>query len=262
MKVAVCLSGIVGGSVNRDGGGGLLNPAISHYSYTKRIIEANPNCEFDVFAHTWSTECKDQLIELYDPKIINAEKQRQFNLDGFGVPGDGSAACEDYRFRNFSNWYSKYASLKLKHEYEAENSFKYDCVMQTRYDVWYATPLIFSDYDLSKLYVFNWARGVEPGRSVDVAIFTNSTLMDGFMTHYPNIKKYSQAPFKHWPFDGHVIPWNYYKDFAGEKNIVHIFKEFQDWVIVRKINHPGGANRKCPQKLVDEYKYICGVFGT
>ena len=266
MKIAVCLSGIVGGTAGTDGAGGLLNPAISHYSYMKRIIEANPKCEFDVFVHTWSTGNEDKIIQLYNPKTIEAEEQRQFNLKGFGASGDGSGTCENYRFRNFSNWYSKYRSLKLKHEYEAENSFKYDWVLQTRFDVWYATPLVFTDYDLDKFYVFNWARGTNPGsegHSVDVTFFSNSTLMDGFMTHYPNIKKYSKiipgGIKSYHPVDGHAIPWNFFKDFAGEKNIVHIFREFEDWVIVRKIKHPGGAKRKCPQKLVDEYNHICGV---
>ena len=261
MKIAICLLGVVGGSGGIDGRGDMIDPAVSYYSFNKKILEYNQNDIFDTFIHTWSVDYKNRLIEVYNPKAILTEEQDPFDkgeLIGYGEKKKGVKYDENYRFRNFSKWNSQYKVLKLKHEYEVKNFFKYDCVFISRLDIWYSTPLVFKDYDLSKLYVFDYHPdlGGRQGHSVDVVFFSNSNMIDGFLINYPNIKKYSHGSAGRnstagiHPFDGHKVPFNYITDFAGD-NVQHIFNEYHDWALIRKML---GGTRECTKKIQDEYE--------
>ena len=274
MRVAICLMGVVGGYDGTNGAGEQIHPMISFQSLKDKIIDKNPGCSFDIFIHTWSVEYEDTLKSIYNPTTILTEEQDPFDkgeLDGFGRLANGSDECEDYRFRNFSNWNSKYRVLKLKHEYEVKRGFKYDLVFLSRLDIWHSTEIEFYKYDFSKLYIYNWSQPLGPGhetkekpdgeevhlrdrKSVDVTYFSNSTMMDGFLINYPNIKKYSNEPssgIKDWqPVEGHALSYYYTMDFAKE-NIIHIGHEFDDWALIRRI--PVYRSRRCSDKIIKEY---------
>ena len=278
MRIAICTMGIVGGYDGTNGAGAQIHPRLSYESLKKRIFEVNSDYEFDIFIHTWSHEHEETLKDIYNPTTILAEKQDKFGrrLEGFGRPSGAlvpkkKELMEDYRFRNFSNWNSKYKTLKLKHEYEVEHCFKYDWVFQTRLDIWHSTPIIFDELDSSKLYIYNWSKPLGLGhetkkkpdgkevhlrdrKSVDVTYFSNSTMMDGFLINYPNIKKYSNEPasgIKDWqPVEGHALSYYYTMDFA-KGNIKHIGHEFDDWVLIRRI--PSYRGRRCSDTIINEY---------
>ena len=117
--------GIVGGYDGTNGAGEQIHPRLSYESLKRKVIDVNPDVEFDIFIHTWSYEWEELLKDIYNPTVILAEPQDDFEgrLDGFGRPSSGlnekkKELMEDYRFRNFSNWNSKYKTLKLKHDYE------------------------------------------------------------------------------------------------------------------------------------------------
>ena len=277
-RVAICTMGIVGGFGGTNGAGAQIHPRLSYESLKKRIFEVNSDYEFDIFIHTWSHEHEETLKDIYNPTTILAEKQDKFGrrLEGFGRPSGAlvpkkKELMEDYRFRNFSNWNSKYKTLKLKHEYEVEHCFKYDWVFQTRLDIWHSTPIIFDELDSSKLYIYNWSKPLGLGhetkkkpdgkevhlrdrKSVDVTYFSNSTMMDGFLINYPNIKYYSNEPasgIKDWqPVEGHALSYYYTMDFA-KGNIKHIGHEFDDWALIRRI--PEYRGRYCSDKIISDY---------
>jgi hypothetical protein len=278
MRVAICTMGIVGGYGGTNGVGNQIHPRLSYESLKRKILDVNPDIEFDIFIHTWSHEQEELLKEIYNPTVILAEPQDNFEgrLSGFGRNSDHLSSqkkedMEDYRFRNFSNWNSKYKTLKLKHEYEVEHSFKYDWVFQTRLDIWHSTPIIFNRFNSSKLYIYNWSQPLGLGhetkekpdgeevhlrdrKSVDVTYFSNSTMMDGFLINYPNIKKYSNEPasgIKDWqPVEGHALSYYYTMDFAKD-NIIHIGHEFDDWALIRRIPEYNG--RRCSDTIVSDY---------
>ena len=37
-------------------------------NFLERILNANPNCEIDIFMHSWSTSHEKTVIDLYNPK--------------------------------------------------------------------------------------------------------------------------------------------------------------------------------------------------
>jgi len=186
MKVALCLQGLVGGTVGKDGKGETLDPRIAYDAYKKHIIDPN---EADVFFHSWSVDEGAELIGLYNPKKARAEERKPFC---------GQLEGPDYRFH--SRWYSSKMAIQLKKEYEEEHGFKYDAVMVSRLDVAFYTDLIFSDYDLNKFWASNW-NGV-PGTGeetsnhmkgsgfLDLWFFSNSHIMDQFGALYDNIDDY------------------------------------------------------------------------
>ena len=185
MKVAVCLSGLIGSLTGKwdktieD----CANPKISHKTFRECILSYNK--DVDVFIHTWSIDKKHTLIELYNPKSISAESQNLFNkgqLSDYGLPR--RSKHKQYRFNSFSKWNSLYKTLKLKHECETDNSFKYDCVFVSRLDMIYLTPIDFAKFDMSKFYILEDAkvarhnyRGLGENRYNDNAFFSNSILI-------------------------------------------------------------------------------------
>ena len=69
MKVALCLSGIVGKLYTNKAGyewEGDIDFRIGHHFYKKHIFDVNNN--IDVFIHSWDEKYEKELIELYKPK--------------------------------------------------------------------------------------------------------------------------------------------------------------------------------------------------
>ena len=64
-RIALCLSGIVGGTEGRGGKGDMVDIETIHNQYDKHILSKN---NVDVFIHSWSTNVEDKLTDLYNPK--------------------------------------------------------------------------------------------------------------------------------------------------------------------------------------------------
>jgi hypothetical protein len=227
MRIAICFYGLVGSRSDKNGQGLPLDPAIAHKYYKENIFDVND--EVDIFIHSWSIDFKDQLIELYNPKKEIIEKQKSFpNAPNHqDVVGKGINKIKmfffklikrksyDYirelkkkeAFRAYSRWYSVNKSIQLMKNFEQEKNFRYDCVMSTRLDVSFFTPVIFKKFDMSYFYASNWndapnKRNKTPANFLnqnigkgflDFWFFSNSSLMYDFsklyfeMDHYPII---------------------------------------------------------------------------
>ena len=138
MRVALCLYGLTGSVDFGFGLGKPIDPRIGHYHHNKRIIEPNENV--DVFFHTWSTDFKNMLVDIYKPKKYIAEKQILFNPKSIGknsVP---------------SRWWSNAMVMQLKRQYEEEMGFEYDWVMLYRFDHIFLVDLLFEKHDNQFIY--------------------------------------------------------------------------------------------------------------
>ena len=80
MRIALCFYGLVGSKTDKNGTGIPLDPSIAHKLNYENIISHNisSGSEVDVFIHSWSHEHKDELVELYKPKLHVIEKQIDF----------------------------------------------------------------------------------------------------------------------------------------------------------------------------------------
>ena len=229
-RVALCLYGLVGGKVDKGGGGGDLDYNIAFNSYQKHILSKN---KIDIFIHSWSIDHKEGLIKLYKPKDSIIEPQIDFkneiNLRFKEYYVDFTIRIKnmiknvfrskkvifysqrDRAFRARSRWYSNKRVIELKKNYELENNFEYDFVMVSRLDVCFFSDILFSSFDNSYFYASNWndvniqpdgsympnKQNNQEGRGfMDLWFFSNSKLMDKFGSLYDNISNYDISPHR------------------------------------------------------------------
>ena len=132
MKAAVCLHGLArGSSVQADGA------FLENYSTLLKKIGGA-----DIFIHSWDEDIKEHLIQTFSPVSNLFESQRKFpkELSFFsGVQFDGDTGInQGDLFKTLSFLYSRKESVRLKKEYEKKNTFKYDVVLVSRFDVGYS----------------------------------------------------------------------------------------------------------------------------
>lgn len=199
MKVALCLMGIVGAVEEKYGLGQSIDYRIGHHFIKKHILDKN---DVDVFIHSWSTEFKDELVDIYKPKKYLIEQQIDF--------GERSLRFQSLK----SRWYSNKQVVELKSEYEKENNFKYDFVMIYRLDCMFNKDVIFSEFDNEYFYNSHINECGDPGPSnpsdynshchcagygayADLWFFGNSDNINLFGTLYDSWDRYGiESPHK------------------------------------------------------------------
>jgi len=211
MKIAILLSGVLG-TANKFGTDEDLDYSISYKHFKKHILDANPEHEIDVFAHSWSVEHEKGVCDLYKPKKHLFEDQILFDFEytigDYNRTGPRYRAdrgeyygtyrgMDSLRFHSmFSKWYSVHAVNELKKQYEEENDFKYDFVMTTRYDLAYMKDVKFSDYYKDFFYLLGPDGGHEKGCN-DLWFFSNSEAIDLFSRMYHFVSKMKYFPDKY-----------------------------------------------------------------
>ena len=123
MKVALCLHGLVGStksvSYDRDESdldGKKLCAELAFKDWKKYIIDEN---DVDVFIHSWDLDLKNYLVESYQPKKYQIEKQIIFKPE-YKEDNPRNRAV-------YSRFYGSKKVIELKQKYEKDNNFKYDC---------------------------------------------------------------------------------------------------------------------------------------
>jgi hypothetical protein len=193
MKIALCLSGQA--RFVEQGYHEVLYPFVLK------------DIEIDVFIHTWDVQSQigkhflaagthpvgepisadhiDKTLKLYNPRKHIVEPPKEFPMLPWAsnhMPGFRS----DYVYSMF---YSIYHSNKLKMEYEAENNFKYDWVIRSRFDVRLDTKIEFNSLDVNTL---NTPAGCfDPHNGyVDCFALSNSPNMDVYSDVYNHLDVY------------------------------------------------------------------------
>jgi hypothetical protein len=170
MKVALCLSGMVGSS-QRWGDGEQLDYRIS-YDYLKEVIINQ--CDVDIFIHSWSVEHEKELCNLYKPKDFLFEKQVDFkykNPKSFAIMSQG---------------YTRKSSVRLALNYEITNNINYDFIVLTRFDLAWFKKFNFDTMDKSKIY----ALGPEAhGKINDFVFISNPKNMEMLNDSYDKLSE-------------------------------------------------------------------------
>lgn len=188
MRIAICLVGIVGTKDKKYGKGSkVVDYRIGHYFHNKNIIEPNKkeNHQVDIFIHSWSTEFKNELVDIYQPKKYIIENQIDFKMP----------TIRENSIK--SRWYSTKKSVELKKQYEIENNFTYDFVMIYRFDHILMKELLFSQYNFEKFYCSHRDDCVkscvcfQTNTFYDAWFFSNSKNIDMFSTLYDTLEKNS-----------------------------------------------------------------------
>lgn len=163
-NIAILMHGLIG-STNKYGTGESVDISLSHKHFVDQIRDVNPNCEIDIFAHSWSTEYQSLIENLYSPKSILFEEQIHFDFEyivgdpnlpmNAGRTENGTfKGIENIRFHSlFSRWYSAKIANELMNKYVDLTGKKYDYVMLTRFDLAYLVPIDFASLDHNSLHI-------------------------------------------------------------------------------------------------------------
>ena len=178
MKIAFCLHGNVGMLYTHKRNykwDQYIDYRIGYTHFKKHIFNINNNV--DVFIHSWNTDFKKGIKDIYKPKLSLFEKQKTFGAEWKDKVG---ATRKEHMF---SRWYSAKESLRLKREYEEKNNFTYDYVISTRFDLLFLEDLNFNLFeDNSLLYVpLNKTFMPHNPRILDYFFFSNSKNMDKYI---------------------------------------------------------------------------------
>lgn len=214
LRIALCLTGLIGGLRGRNGVGKAIDPINGHHWYNKNLLQKN---NVDIFFHTWSNS-KNDLVSIYKPKKYLIERQDNFseiNSQFYGFDSyesfykkenklNESYVCSDKEITNFKNlifrshskWTSTYKVIKLKIEYEQENDFKYDFVIISRFDIALKKRINFSNLEKQILYLSERNEN-QKGRDRafnDLIFMGGSSVVELFSELIKNIQNYSVDP--------------------------------------------------------------------
>ena len=210
MKIALCLTGLLGGLEGRNGSGKTIDPRNGFYWYYKNLLKDN---DVDVFFHTWGNQ-SEELIKLYSPKKYLFEEQIDFSKIDYEFYGcsdyeelfrkenttlfksftdEDEANLKDIIYRSSSKWFSTHKSISLKKEYELENKFKYDFVVVTRFDIALTKKIDFSLLKKGILYLSERGQEQKTAKNAfnDLIFLGDSRIMDLFSTIYDLRNNYS-----------------------------------------------------------------------
>tara|TARA_B100000745_G_C20120063_1_gene383502 strand:- start:150 stop:1016 length:867 start_codon:yes stop_codon:yes gene_type:complete len=221
MKVALCLHGLVGSPSAKSYDaetpldGKKICAELAFKDWKKYIIDEN---DIDVFFHTWDLDLEDYLVESYQPKKYQIEKQIIFKPE----------YKEDNK-RNqavYSRFHSAQRAGKLKKEYEIENNFIYDCVIDARFDLAWNKPVKFSDYNMSYFYIpvvvkdgkwygYPLGPGSDEGHQPeveDLMFYSNSEYMDVFFNLNDKMAHYNKTIYQWKGMSSHFSIYSHLKE--------------------------------------------------
>ena len=202
MKIALCLHGLVGSTNSlsyqrdeNDTDGKKLCSDLAFKDWKRCILDPN---DVDVFFHTWDIELEEHLVKSYNPKKYKVEKQIVFNIENMEDTPRNQA--------QYSRWYGGKEVIEMKTQYEKENNFTYDCVIDARFDLAWNNPINFSEYDMDYFYIptvekdgskYGWPY-TNQQEIMDFIFFSNSEYMNHFSPLiYDNLGVYNQT-VKQW----------------------------------------------------------------
>ena len=262
MKLAVCLFGNLGNSLcagQRSDDVDLMKES-NHFidlRYPFHFLQQAlcSHYETDFFVHSWSTEHKDFILELYKPKLHEIVEQKTFeiNLEDYGLKGNdidkwevsdssrfGYKALLSSRgsvenilsemkrmaFRSSSRHYSTKRTLELKKQYEEQRGFKYDFVLLPRFDIMFGKRIMLENLDKNKFY----ANFRYDSDDVDYAISDHwflggSENMDKFASAFDHRHDYCIRPT--------FTSRQHIQRFIGDENLEHLLND-EDYKVFRQ----------------------------
>lgn len=217
MRVAYCLSGLVGGFSGKNSDKNFDKEQV--LKICRDSIFKNTDVELDFFIHSWNLELENLFIDLFKPKKIILENQIKFGVPLYVENTD--------RVQNhYSRWYSNYIVNYIRSNYEFENDFKYDLVLTTRFDIFWLKNIGFKKLDASKIYIAktykkytNRFYGLDDGgldpyneqESTDHMFCSNSENSNLFNSLYNNLEEYlkpNECPNWQGISSHFLFPWH------------------------------------------------------
>lgn len=255
MRYAVCLYGLLGGTVAKDGVGNVIHPSHAGVSVVNLVVDPN---RADVFAHTWTVGFDQEIRDVYEPIALQSEDRRdvpneelfrglpflslRLKLESLGAwklgrisQRWGPSGFEDLT-RAASRWESTRRSLRLVFQHEREMGFRYDAVFLTRYDVAFYSPFDFSPLDSNWAYLSNWNHAPKEGQPIvyeNLNVGRSCLDLWAYLPRYGLEKFYNfLGDFRRFDTDPHVALYQYIR--AAGYPIDYTKYRWVDFELVRR----------------------------
>ena len=233
MKVAYTINGLIGGFSGKNEIRNSNRDSLIILEYISKILKKNiiENNNADLFIFSWHTEFEKYFRKFLNPKKIELVPQIDFEIPEHLKSGNIGRVIS-----HKSRWYGYERVMKLVSEYENENNFKYDLVVNARFDICWNKPFSFQDLDSDKFHIpfhpdmisYGW-----PNNSpeiLDHVFASNSDWMKHFSTMFNNLDWYTlpnQCP--QWKTISHhfLMVWHLNKLNLLKDDIVK--KSFSSW---------------------------------
>lgn len=203
------------------------NPYINfravHNSINIHIIQANPEFKFDFFIHSWNPDLKEDLDNLYKPKLSKYENQREYQ--------DLISANQLKNFGYTAQQLGISKSLELLRLYTQQSSeTRYDLVIIYRPDV-----LLYKDMKMKK-----YARN---------EIYVNSEEREDFhfVMNFNNAMRFRDIFGSKSPFV------DFFKKTLGKQIIADDIKCGKHQEVLRKLNFSAIKRHSIDKKIFHKY---------
>ena len=195
MKIAYTLNGLVGGfsgksasNANKD------EDSILILKYVSDLIQRYivPYNDVDIFIFSWHTNFKDEFDKYLSPKRIKLIPQKDFS-----IPEHLSGGNTNRVIAHKSRWYGFKEVTNLVSEYESENNFEYDLVVNSRFDICWNKPYKFESLNNNKFHipfhpdVSNYGWPDEGPEILDHIFASSSEWMKGYSTMFDHLDVYT-----------------------------------------------------------------------
>ena len=221
MKIAYTLNGLIGGISS----GKNMNADVGDYSsqsslvlrYVSKFLKKYvlENNDVDIFIFSWEV---DKLEEF--KKYLNPKKMKLIPQINFEIPEHLKGKNDKRVIAHYSRWYGVKEVMKLKRQYEEENNFKYDLVVNARFDLCYNKLFDFSCLPTNQFHIPihpdrpNYGWPAEQGEILDHMFASNSDIMDKYSTLYDNLDEYTlpgQCPQWNTISNHFLMVWHLWK---------------------------------------------------
>jgi hypothetical protein len=195
MKIAYTLNGLLGGftgkntsNADKDDEAILILRYVSDL-IQKYIVSYN---DVDFFIFSWHTNLKDEFEKYLSPKKIKLIPQKDFSIPEHLKSGNIGRVIA-----HKSRWYGFKEVMNLVSEYETENNFEYDLVVNARFDTCWNKPYDFKDLDTNKFHIpfhpdvsnYGWPNG-KP-EILDHMFASNSDWMKSYSSMFDFLDEYT-----------------------------------------------------------------------
>jgi hypothetical protein len=139
MKVAFCISGLFKPSTTYS------TAYENKFSY---LVNKIKQYNADVFIYSFSKEIESEIVNIFNPKIYQIERQENFSneIDDIYHILDKTTAKKVFSF-----FYSRKKVCELKNQFAKNNNVKYDIIVLCRPDLGYISTENFEIPDLNKI---------------------------------------------------------------------------------------------------------------
>ena len=220
-RIAYTLNGLIGGFKNKNSSA----TEFDDYGYTslltlkycskflrKYVLDNN---DVDIFIFSWETNKEKDFIKYLNPTGMELIPQIDFE-----IPAHLKGKNDKRVNAHYSRWYGFKEAMKLKTEYENENNFKYDLVVNARFDLCFNGLFDFSALSTDEFHIpihpnrptYGWP--AEQPEILDHIFASNSDVMDKYSLLFDYLDEYTlpnQCPQWNTISNHFLMVWHLWK---------------------------------------------------